>query len=165
MTPLSPPLGSGGLVFWRIDAEYYAPTWHRGEGSFQVGGRWNSPGIRAVYTSLDPATAILEVATHKGFKVLDTKPHTLTCGRIIDPADVAVIEPEDIPNPNWLVPCTPNTNQQEFGDNLLNTHIFILIPSAVSKHSWNLIFDATKAANKYDSVTQDRFSLDPRLQP
>ncbi len=165
MTPISPPLGSGELFFWRIDAERYATTWHRGEGSFRVGGRWNSPGVRAVYTSLDPATAVLEVAVHKGFKVLDTEPHTLTSGRIIDPADVTIVEPTDIPNPNWLAPCTPNTNQQEFGDRLLTKHTFILIPSAVSKKSWNLIFNAAKVATKYDSVTQDRFSLDPRLQP
>lgn len=165
MTPLSPPIGSGEFFFWRIDAERYAPTWHRGEGSFRVGGRWNSPGLRAVYTSLDPATAVLEVAVHKGLKVLDTEPHTLTSGRIIDPKHIRVVKPEDVPNPNWLVPCAPNTNQQEFGDKLLQDNTFVLIPSAVSKHSWNLIFDATRVTVEYDTVVQERFSLDPRLQP
>ena len=165
MTPLSPPIGSGEFFFWRIDAERYAPTWHKGEGSLRVGGRWNSPGVRAVYTSLDPATAVLEVAVHKGFKVLDTEPHTLTSGRIIDPTNITIVEPKDVPNPNWLVPGTPNTNQQKFGDKLLRDNTFVLIPSAVSKNSWNMIFDATKVATEYDSITQDRFSLDPRLQP
>lgn len=164
MTPLPPPLGTGDLTFWRIDAERYASTWHQGEGSFRVGGRWNSPGVRAVYTSLDPSTAVLEVAVHKGFRVLDTQAHILTQGRIIDPAHVKVIEPKDVPNPNWLVPCTPNTNQQRFGDDLLASHLFVLLPSAVSKHSWNLIFDATAVVAAYDCVRQDRFSLDPRLQ-
>jgi len=164
VTPLSPPLGSGDFSFWRIDADKYAPTWHNGEGSFRVGGRWNSPGVRAVYTSIDPATAILEVAVHKGFKVLDTQAHTLTTGRIRNPDTITVIEPKDVPNPNWLTPCTPNSNQQEFGDRLLANNLFVLIPSAVSKHSWNLIFDATKAGGEYSDVRQDRFSLDPRLQ-
>jgi RES domain-containing protein len=41
---------------------------------------------------------------------------------------------------------------------------FILIPSAVSQHSWNLIFDATKSAADYVDVVQERFALDPRLQ-
>ena len=165
MTPLVPPLGSGEFFFWRIDAERYASTWHKGEGSFRSGGRWNSPGIRAVYASLDPATAVLEVAVHKGFKVLDTEPHTLTSGRIIDPENITVVKPEGIPHPNWLVPCAPNPNQQEFGDALLGENTFVLIPSAVSKNSWNVIFDATTAARGYDTVTQGRFSLDPRLQP
>jgi len=143
VTPLSPPLGSGDFSFWRIDADKYAPTWHNGEG---------------------PATAILEVAVHKGFKVLDTQAHTLTTGRIRNPDTITVIEPKDVPNPNWLTPCTPNSNQQEFGDRLLANNLFVLIPSAVSKHSWNLIFDATKAGGEYSDVRQDRFSLDPRLQ-
>ncbi len=164
MTPLAPPLGGGDLRFWRLDAARFAATWHSGEGSFRVGGRWNSPGVRAVYASLDPATAVLEVAVHKGFRVLDTQPHILTSGLVPDPRMVHVVHPEHVPNPHWLVPATPNRNQQEFGDALLAKHRFVLIPSAVSRHSWNLIFDATKPAGDYDDVTQERFALDPRLQ-
>lgn len=164
MISLPPPLGSGKIRFWRLDAEKHSATWSAGEGSFQVGGRWNSPGIRAVYASLDPATATLEVAVHKGFHVLDTQPHVLTSAHIIDPKEIHVVVPNAIPNPNWLRPCTPNKNQQQYGDQLLSNHRFILIPSAVSPHSWNLIFDATKAAVDYDDVAQERFALDPRLQ-
>ena len=163
MTPLPPPLGGGELQFWRLDAERFAPTWANGEGSFRVGGRWNSPGIRAVYASLDPATATLEVAVHKGFRVLDTQPHRLISARIIDPAMVHIVMPHDVPNPNWLAPCSPNRGQQAFGDALLASHRFVLIPSAVSRHSWNLIFDATKPATEYDGVIRERFALDPRL--
>ena len=164
MTPLPPPLGSGEIRFWRLDVERHATTWKTGEGSFRVGGRWNSAGTRAIYASLDPATATLEVAVHKGFAVLDTQPHVLTSGHIIDAGKIYVVEPNDVPNPNWLNPCTPYNNQQKYGDKLLLDHRFILIPSAVSRHSWNLIFDATKSAADYDDVTQERFALDPRLQ-
>lgn len=163
MTPLFPPLGSGELRFWRIDAERHAANWHSGEGSFQVGGRWNSRGTRAIYASLDPATATLEVAVHKGFRVLDTQPHMLTSGRIPDPAMIHVVKPEDL-NPDWLAPCMPNKEQQEYGDRLLTEYRFVLIPSAVSRYSWNLIFNATKSPDDYDNVTQERFVLDPRLQ-
>lgn len=165
MTPLPPPLGNGDLVFWRIDAQHHAATWGRGEGSFRVGGRWNSPGVRAVYTSLDPATAILEVAVHKGFKVLDTQPHMLTSAKILDPSNVSVTMPDDIPNPNWLTPCTPNSNQQHYGDRLLQDHLFVLLPSAVSKYSWNMVFDAARVVDEYGVVEQARLSVDPRLQP
>ena len=164
MTPLPPPLGGGDLRFWRIDAARHAATWASGEGSFQVGGRWNSRGVRAVYAALDPATATLEVAVHKSFRVLDTQPHILTSGQIIDPATVHVVRPDDVPNPNWLAPCTPNRNQQAFGDQLLARHRFILIPSAVSRHSWNLIFVATGPVAGYIDVTQERHAIDPRLQ-
>jgi len=164
MTPLPPPLGTGEIRFWRLDAARHAEAWHSGEGSFRVGGRWNPPGVRVIYASLDPATATLEVAVHKGFRVLDTQLHVLTSARIVDPTMVHVVRPGDIPNPNWLVPCSPNANQQAFGRELIAKHRFVLLPSAVSSHSWNLIFDATKPATDFDDVIQERYALDPRLQ-
>lgn len=164
MTPLPPPLGSGEIRLWRIDQERHYTNWHRGEGAFRVGGRWNSPGIRAVYASLDPATACLEVAVHKGFEALDRAPHYLTSARIADVSRIHVVGPGAIPNPNWLTPASPGKNQQKHGDALLRAHGCILIPSTVSRHSWNLILDADQAGDLYDDVTQERFALDPRLQ-
>ena len=58
MTPLPPPLGSGELVFWRLDQAKFRHAWDRGEGSYLVGGRWSSRGVRAVYAALDPATQV-----------------------------------------------------------------------------------------------------------
>lgn len=75
MTPLPAALGGKDFIAWRLDRDAYAPTWDSGEGSYLAGGRWNSKGVRAVYCSIDPATAILEVAVHKGFDVLDTVHH------------------------------------------------------------------------------------------
>ena len=129
VTPLPPPLGTGELRFWRLDQRQHAPTWHTGEGSYRVGGRWNSQGVRAVYTSLDPATAIMEVAVHKGFRALDTAHHVLTSARVIDPARVHVLDTADIPNANWLVPGSHGAGQKGFGDALLRDHLFVLIPS------------------------------------
>ena len=73
---------------WRLDQRIHAATWDSGEGAFRTGGRWNSKGVRAVYCSLDPATAILEVAVHKGFKTLDTMPYVITAARFADVAEV-----------------------------------------------------------------------------
>ncbi|TVQ33491.1 MAG: RES domain-containing protein [Wenzhouxiangella sp.] len=164
MNPLPPPLGNGELRLWRIDLERHRKNWASGEGAFRVGGRWNTRGVRAVYTSLDPATACLEVAVHKGLKVLDTAPHFLTSARIVNPAGVYVVPPDAVPNPNWLAPTTPNANQQRYGNALLAEHGCVLIPSAVSRHSWNLVFDADRAEDLFDQVRQERFALDPRLQ-
>jgi RES domain-containing protein len=165
MTPLPAPLGTGELVFWRLDMEPFAATWETGEGSFRVGGRWNSKGVRAVYASLEPATAILEVAVHKKFTALDTVPHVLTSARITDPSKIRIITEADVPNPNWLVPGIPSAGQQQFGDALLQAHPFIVLPSSVSHHSWNIIFDAALAKPYFDSISQERFRLDTRLNP
>lgn len=165
MTPLPPPFGTGELVFWRLDLEKFAATWNSGEGSFLVGGRWSSVGVRAVYAALDPAAAILEVAVHKGFRVLDTKAHVLTSATITDPGAIGVVTAADIPNPNWLRPGIPSAGQQAFGDDLLKSHPMVLIPSVVSAHSWNLLIAPATAKGLYGDVRQERFALDTRLNP
>jgi RES domain-containing protein len=161
--PLPPPLGPGTLVFWRLDLAKFATAWDSGEGSYRAGGRWSSRGVRAVYAALDPATAILEVAVHQTFGTLDTVPHVLTSAQIIDPRHVRVVNAGDVPNPNWLRPGAVSVGQQAFGDALLETGAFILIPSVVSPHSWNVIFSPAKAQHLYAHVTQEPFALDPRL--
>jgi RES domain-containing protein len=164
VTPLPGALGGTALVAWRLDQATYAATWDSGEGAFRVGGRWNSRGLRAVYCSLDPATSILEVAVHKGFRALDTVPHVLT-STTVEPASVFVVDPATIPNPNWLHPGIPSAGQQAFGDDLLNRHKIVLIPSVVSTESWNLMFIGSKAAGFYKLKSQNPFALDPRLHP
>jgi RES domain-containing protein len=163
MAPLPGALGGTDLIAWRLDRQTYGATWDSGEGAFRVGGRWSSPGVRAVYCALDPATTIMEVAVHAGFEILNTIPYVLSEIRVPDPADVFVVQPEDVPNPYWLVPTPTNPGQQEFGDNLLAAHKFVVLPSVVAKGSWNLLFLATNAAGRYSLASQDRFALDPRL--
>ncbi len=166
MTPLPAALAPGApLVAWRLDRAVHAATWDSGEGAFRAGGRWNSVGVRAVYCSLDPATTILEVAVHTGFRPLDTLAHTLTSLEVLEPARVHVAGAADMPNPNWLAPGAPSAGQQAHGDALLRAHDFVLLPSVVSRHSWNLMFDAARAAGHYRLVAQEPFALDPRLHP
>ena len=165
MTPLPPLLGGTELVAWRLDLVQFGATWDSGEGAYRVGGRWNSRGVRAVYCSIDPSTAILEVAVHKGFHALDTVPHVLTATTISEPSAVHVIDPVSIPNLNWLRPGIPSAGQQAFGDALLARHKFVVIPSAVSHRSWNLTFLAAPAAGAYVLRSQKPFALDTRLHP
>jgi RES domain-containing protein len=165
LTPPPAALGGRELVAWRLDQAKFAASWDSGEGAYQVGGRWNSKGVRAVYCSIDPSTAILEVAVHKGFRTLDTVPHVLTSLTIADPTAVHVVDPATIPNANWLHPGIPSAGQQQFGDGLLAAHRFVVIPSAVSTRSWNLIFDRTAATGAYVRGSQEAFALDTRLHP
>jgi RES domain-containing protein len=76
MTPLPTLLGAAAeLVAWRLDNASHAPTWDSGRGAFLNGGRWSSKGVSAVYCALDPAAAVLEVAVHKTFGILNTVPY------------------------------------------------------------------------------------------
>ena len=144
MTTLPAPLGGGdGLVFWRIDRRIYEATWDSGEGAFRDGGRWNSEGVvHAVYCSLDPATPILEIAVHTGFEMLDTVPHVITAARIRRHRRGSC-------GPTAATCQTPigcgrgfraRANRPSATIFFVN-HRFVAIPSAVSTHSWNLIFD------------------------
>lgn len=164
MVPV-PALGAGQpLLAWRLDRQPHAATWDSGIGAEKLGGRWNARGQRAVYCSLDPGTAILEVAVHTGFPVLDTQAYTLTCVEITQ-APLHVVQPEDVPNPAWLVPGTPSAGQQAFGSQLLAQHGIVLFPSAVSRFSWNLVLDPDRAGGRYLRHSQAPFSLDTRLHP
>lgn len=167
MTPLPAVLlgAPAPLTAWRLDPAKLARTWNSGEGARLAGGRWNSVGRKVVYCSLDPATAILEVAVHKGFKALDTVPHTLTALTINDPASVHVVQRDSVPDESWLRPGYVSAAQQQFGDQLLAAHSFIVVPSVVSTFSWNLVFDADKAISQYSLLQQVSFELDARLHP
>lgn len=63
------------------------------------------------------------MAVHKTFAVLDTVPHILTSARITDPTAIHIVRPEDVPNPNWLVPGIAGAGQQAFGDALLQKYL------------------------------------------
>lgn len=166
MTALPSPFPTGGaLLAWRLDRDLYAPNWESGEGAYRVGGRWNSVGVRAVYCSIDAATALIEVAVHKGFDTIDTVPHVLTCLEILEPASIFMVAPSTLPDPAWLRSGIPEAAQQKYGDELLGRHKFVAIPSAVSRNSWNLIFVAANATGAYRLKSQEPYVLDKRLNP
>lgn len=151
-------------IVWRLEREKHFPTWNTGEGAFQAGGRWSTTGRRVIYTSFEPSTTILEVAVHKGFDVLDTDPHRLLQIKVSgDPATIKVVQPADVPNPNWLRPGTVTSGQQAFGDTLLQAYGVVAFPSVVSSHSWNLVIDVATAASRLSLVSDERFALDTRL--
>jgi RES domain-containing protein len=158
-----PPQLATPLHAWRIDAMAYAASWDSGLGAQAFGGRWNPPGTKAVYCALDPSTAILEVAVHKGFPALDRVGHVSTVLEIADPADVHVVQPKAVPEPGWLLPGVPGPRQQAWGAGLLAQHLFVAIPSSVSRQAWNLVFDPDRAARRYRQRAQEPLSIDPRL--
>ena len=166
MTPLPAAMVTNApLVAWRLDAQAHASGWDSGVGAELNGGRWNPKGVKAVYCSFDPAATILEAAVHRGFAVLDMRPHVLTRMVLNDPSTVEVVMPADVPNAAWLHNGIPSAGQQSWGANLLGLHAFVVFPSVVSKSSWNVVFRPDNAAGKYRVIGQDRLVLDTRLNP
>lgn len=56
-----------------------------------------------------------------------------------------------------------SAGMQKFGADLLDQHPFVLIPSVVSPHSWNLIIDVASAKAHIECVLDEAFGLDGRL--
>lgn len=54
------------VTAWRITKARFLATAFDGEGARRAGGRWNSPGVPAVYTSQSAALATLEMLVHVG---------------------------------------------------------------------------------------------------
>ncbi len=150
---------------WRLDSARFAATWDSGEGGLHVAGRWTPRGLRAVYCALDPSTALLEVAVHKGFDTIDRVTHVFTCCQLLEPEKLFIVRPADLPNPIWLRNGPPSAAQQRFGEALLREHGAFVIPSVVCPYSWNLVFSAADFAGRYAVVKQERFALDTRLTP
>lgn len=163
MTPIAKVAGK--IHCWRLEATEFAAQWDSGFGAFTFGGRWNPKGLAVVYATLDPATTILEKAVHAGLETMAMMHQTLTCFSI-DAASTHLLDAEFFPNQHWLHPCEKSNAQQGFLVPYLedSKKPFLLLPSVVSPHSWNLIFDPTVAAGKYRIIDQVKFSLDPRLE-
>jgi RES domain-containing protein len=54
------------LTAWRIVKARHADAAFDGDGARVLGGRWNSPGLRVVYTAGSGALAALEMLVHVG---------------------------------------------------------------------------------------------------
>ena len=90
--------------------------------------------------------------------------HVLTAAVVLDAGAIHVVGPRAF-RTRTLRPGIPGAGQQAFGDDLLGRHAFVAIPSAVSTHSWNLIFAAPAARGGYAVRLQEPFALDTRLHP
>ncbi len=156
-------LGPRPGIVWRLDAAERAGAAALGIGAGLYGGRWNPKGIACVYASLDAATAIMEVAVHKGFDALDAKPHVLTAMALRPDVRIRVVRPDEIPNPHWLTPSSPTAGQMRFGGALLARHPVVLIPSVAVQRSWNVLVNPELDGTVLTVLRQERLRLDTRL--
>jgi RES domain-containing protein len=75
-----------GVIFRSVSPKYAAPAaLLSGEGAFRSGGRWNAPGVRAVYGSLEPGLAADEsfnaLLQHFGWENRDVPPRLVVAIR------------------------------------------------------------------------------------
>lgn len=130
-----------------------------GEGARVTGGRWNHPGVRAVYTSFNISLAILEILVHAG-----------------DPQDLAdwVVIPLELPD--GLLHDLPTALPDDWFQRLNysrdvgtawlkdGSSLALKVPSAIVGEEWNVVINPTHP--RFDQIQilpTKPFPLDSRL--
>ena len=147
------------MYIYRISNHKY--TEHlNGEGAYRVGGRWNSKGVRMVYTSTSIALASLEVLVH-------TDGLPIPKGMILLTFDVPdmYIELLDNPPPNWNE-IPPKGVAKRVGDDFIKAKkiLGLKVPSAIIPEEYNVLLNPLHVfMDKVELVSQRDYAFDGRL--
>ncbi|HEX6861053.1 MAG TPA: RES domain-containing protein [Caulobacteraceae bacterium] len=74
--------------FWRILSPRWAHAPLSGEGAARLGGRWNPPGVKALYLSAELETAVAEYQQE-----LNTRPGTFVAYDVAGARVASIVEP------------------------------------------------------------------------
>jgi RES domain-containing protein len=110
-----------------------------GEGSRLFGGRWNSKGIPALYTSGTSSLAMLETLVYTPFTMLQG--YGIATFELQNHWPVKELLPKDLPNDWDVFPSRRHT--AIIGDKMLTAEdaIAMKVPSALLEEEWNLIIN------------------------
>lgn len=127
------------ITAWRIVKARHAASAFDGEGARVEGGRWNSPGTAAVYTSQSAALAALELLVHLGRVSILLAYVLIPC--TFDDAVVSRLDRRRLPK-NWRsYPAPPSL--QLIGDEWVRsgTSAVLEVPSAVIETESNYLLN------------------------
>jgi len=151
------------VLAWRMVKTSRVSTAFDGEGARLHGGRWNSPGVRAVYTSESRALAVLEVmAGLGGTHVLRT--YSLVPISIRE-ASVEELTPSTLPR-GWDA-RPPGTASQALGDAWLAAarSAVLRVPSVIIPTEHNYVLNpAHKDFASIGIGRPETITIDPRLR-
>jgi RES domain-containing protein len=146
---------------WRIVPEERAHDAFVGEGAKVYGGRWNSPGVAAVYASQHKSLAALEQLVHHNprspnrFKVFSLRfPDSL----------IESLSTADLPKDWRQEPAPPSTRQ--LGDNWIRAarSAVLAVPSIIIPEELNYVLNPAHADFRKLTITKSQdFVFDPRL--
>lgn len=147
-------------LWFRIVQERWAATAMDGEGARLHGGRWNPPGVPAVYLAESRALAALEILVHAPREVLRLE------WRVI-PVDVPEewIEPARALPDGWRDEPS-SVAARRYGAAWLAKEraVGLVVPSVIVPQERNLLFNPRHPqAVKLKAGKAERFVFDPRL--
>jgi|SRR5947207_5581668 len=127
------------MRFWRICRRRYAAEVASGEGARLYGGRWNSRGVRVVYSSTSLALAAVETFVNLEPN-LQPKDLVSFEGEVPNELEIGRLDPKALPT-NWHE--TRNESLRRFGDEWISagSSVALLVPSAAIRGEWNLLLN------------------------
>ncbi len=149
-------------LFYRIVQDQWAASAMNGEGARLYGGRWNSPGVAAVYLADSRALAALEILVHAPREALLLK---WTVIEIEVPESMIEKVPHEKLPDTWRL--QPSSHQaQTFGTRWLRDfqNLSLLLPSVVIPEENSLLLNPSHPGMRdLKPGPPQPFSFDSRL--
>ena len=152
------------MELFRITQQKFAEDLS-GNGSRLFGGRWNSEGYFALYTSSSRSLSLLETLAHTPAKMLDMRNYQLITLSVPDNP-----EPEKVLLSSlskfWDAPDTRSFTKK-IGDKFLreNLKLLLAVPCVLMPEEVNFLLNPLhKDFNKVKIVNMRRISFDRRLE-
>jgi RES domain-containing protein len=150
------------VTVWRIVATRYAADAFSGEGAFVNGGRWNSPGVRMVYTAGSISLALLELLVHlRNTEVLRS---FSLCPVSFEESLISSLDRADFPK-DWRKSPAP-ASLQALGDDWIasGTSVVLRVPSAIVGDESNYLLNPEHPNfHRLQIGTPRPFDFDTRL--
>jgi RES domain-containing protein len=146
-------------VVWRLASGRYSPL--DGEGAPRVGGRWNSSGHAAVYTSESLALCLAKSLVH----ITGSLPRTYLNFKIYVPDDAIEILDAQSLESRWEENLAYT---RSVGDEWLTSRrsLALAVPSVVLPESTNFILNPLHPRSaELRLIAQRPFTFDARLRP
>jgi RES domain-containing protein len=147
---------------WRLIKANHADAAFAGEGTKRWGGRWNSKGVRVVYTAESLPLATLEVIGHALF--YDALKNFVCIPVDFSPRLSQSIFIEDLPD-NWQADPIPES-VRKIGDRWVQNQesVLLQVPSAIIPFEYNyLINPSLPDFERLVIHSPQKFYFDPRL--
>jgi len=148
---------------WRITHRQYAESAFSGEGARLYGGRFNSEGIRAVYTSGSLSLSLLELLVQ-----IDDRAYLENCVQFYaDIPEGLIYKPAVKELPAGWDDVPYGKSAQKFGDQWIKDgkYAVLRIPSVVVPIEFNYALNpAHRNFDKIEISRSDKVILDPRIK-
>lgn len=149
---------------WRIVKSKYVTGAFTGQSASDYGGRWNSPGVRIVYTASSTSLALLEILVHLGFPQI--LPSYALILAVFDEDLLMQLDTPSLPG-NWREQPPPRETQI-IGDEWVTggRSAVLAVPSTIVPHEMNLLINPLHP-DFAQIIVHDAidFPIDGRLAP